>query len=650
MPHHCPSNADEVLQCGPSSKKAELVGPLLPFSDQQLTSDSNRCVPARVAYQARKDPNALAIKDGDELLSYGELAARSRELACHLRRRGINRNDVVGVCAERSIASIVGALGIMTAGAAYLPLDPSHPVERLASQFRDAGGKFLLTAERAKPTIAGEAEQVTLDGKGCLRDRERIPETILEKINPDTLAYVIYTSGSTGEPKGVEITHGNLLNLVDWHQEAFAVIESDRASHLAAVAFDAAVWETWPYLSAGASVHVASNAALQEPEALREWLLREKITLSFAPTILAEQLMELAWPKGTSLRFLLAGGDVLRSYPLSRIPFPVVNNYGPTECTVVATSIVLKPSVRSQRLPTIGKPIANVNIYILDENEMPLEKDEIGEIWIGGYGVARGYRNRPDLTAERFRMTALARGKADWSYRTGDRGRLLPDGQIEFLGRIDEQIKIRGFRVEPGEVEARLKEHPWVQDCAVAAIEELPGDRTLMVYIVPRSQLNFRLDEVRAYLAERLPDALIPGKYVVIERLPLTPNGKIDRMALRAMNPSATPRDKLCTTAGTATEARLAEIVAPLLKLGSVGVRDNFFLLGGHSLLGTQLIARLRKVFGVDVSLRYLFEHPTISEIASEVDRRQLVRSESPPFPEDEKVRRGNLTAAPKGI
>lgn len=608
------------------------------------------CVPDRVAYQARKNANALAIKDGDKLISYGELEARSGELAYYLRRRGVNRDDVVGVCAERSIGSIVGAFGIMKAGAAYLPLDPSHPVERLASQFRNAGSKFLVTTERPIPTIAGEAEQVTLDGKGHLLDKEPLSETVSEKANPDGLAYVIYTSGSTGEPKGVEITHSNLLNLVDWHQRTFAVTERDRASHLAAVAFDAAVWELWPYLSAGTSIHVASNAALQGPEALREWLLREKITLSFAPTILAEQLMELAWPETTSLRFLLTGGDVLRSHPPSRTPFPVANNYGPTECTVVATSIVLKPLVRSQRLPTIGEPIANVNIYIVDENGMPAERGEIGEIWIGGRGVARGYRNQPHLTAERFPMTAIHCGQPERTYRTGDRGRFLPDGQIEFLGRTDEQIKIQGFRVEPGEVEARLKELESVGDCAVAAIEELPGDKTLIAYIVPRSQRNFRLDEVRAFLTERLPDPMIPGKYAVLESLPLTPNGKIDRMKLRAINPSATPLDELCAMPTTSTEERVTEIVAPLLKLQRVSVCDNFFLLGGHSLLGTQLIARLRKTFGVNVSLRYLFEHPTISEIASEVDRRRHVRSQSTPFPEDEKVRRGDATAAPKGI
>ncbi len=443
------------------------------------------------------------------------------------------------------------------------------------------------------------------------------------------MAYLIYTSGSTGQPKGVEVTHGGLLNLVRWHQRAFRVTPADRASQLSALGFDAAVWELWPYLAAGASIHLPDGVTTDQPEAIRDWIVSQGITISFLATPLAERLMTLEWPAKTSLRTMLTGADTLHHYPPRKLRFQLVNNYGPTECTVVATSGTVLPNEHPDRLPTIGRPIDNLQIHILNENMQQVPDGEAGEIYIGGPSVARGYRNRPDLTAERFILDPFSPEMGARLYKTGDLARYLPDGQIAFLGRVDEQIKIRGFRIEPAEIVKVLDEHPAVQSSIVVAREVAPGDKRLVAYFVPAPRAQSTHTEMRNFLAGRLPEYLVPATFVKLQAMPLNPSGKVDRAALPAPNAENTLRDNVFVAPRNPIEERLAAILAPLLGLDKVSMEDNFFLLGGHSLLGTQLIARVRDAFGIELTLRTLFDAPTVARLSAQVEMLLVAKLEA---------------------
>jgi acyl-coenzyme A synthetase/AMP-(fatty) acid ligase/acyl carrier protein len=412
-----------------------------------------------------------------------------------------------------------------------------------------------------------------------------------------------------------------LLNLVRWHQRAFKVTAADRATQIAAVGFDAAVWELWPYLTAGASVHLADEAVRSDPTALRDWLVAERITITFVPTLLAQHLVALPWPHDVALRYMLTGADALHVRPPADLPFALVNNYGPTECAVVATSGPVCPAGQEDGLPPIGRPIDNVRIYLLDSELHPVPVGAPGELCIGGAGVGRGYVNRPELTAERFVLDPFSPTPGARLYRTGDLARRRPDGQFVFLGRIDDQIKIRGFRVEPAEIAARLDAHPDVTESAVVASHPGSHDPRLVAYVVPVPGTCLTRRGLQEFLGLGLPDYMVPSVFVRLDALPVTANGKIDRTAFPDPTPERVIEDGASVEPRTVVEERIAQILAPLLGLPRVGVEDNFFLLGGHSLLGTQLIARIRDAFGVDLSLRHLFESPTTAGLAAEVER-----------------------------
>jgi amino acid adenylation domain-containing protein len=373
-----------------------------PADGLQLTYPRDACVPQLVSARAAAAPNAIAVTHGKLSLTYKELDVRASQLAHFLRSLGVGPDGIVGLYLNRSLAMVVGALAILKAGGAYLPLDPAYPTGRLAFIMKDARVPILLTGQCMADELPMRTQNVvTVDPEGRLA-APGTSEPILAYAKAENLAYVIYTSGSTGQPKGVEITHNSLLNLVFWHQRAFRVNSSDRASQLSALSFDAAVWELWPYLTAGATVHLPDDLALNEPEAVRDWLVSQRITIGFLPTPLAERVIRLDWPANPALRVLLTGADTLHHYPSRKLPFQLVNNYGPTECTVVATSGTVLPDDYADRLPAIGRPIANTEIYILNESMKQVPIGEPGEIYIGGAGLARGYRNRPDLTSERF--------------------------------------------------------------------------------------------------------------------------------------------------------------------------------------------------------------------------------------------------------
>jgi amino acid adenylation domain-containing protein len=594
---------------------------------QVLQGPGSSCIVDLVTQQAAARPTAAAVSAVHETLSYVELNRRANRLANYLRSVGVGRNTAVGLYLERSPAMVVAALAIMKAGGAYIPLDPLQPVARLAFMLQDAEALVVVsTTGLAARLSPGSWKVAILDG-----DAEKIaaqPESQPEvTVKPEDLAYIIYTSGTTGQPKGVEIQHSGLSNLVAWHLKAFAVTSADRATSLASLGFDGAVWELWPYLACGASVHVAEERVRSEAKALRDWLVSQGITISFAATAMAENLMQLDWPETTALRFLLTGADTLKQYPSSRLPFVLVNNYGPTEGTVVSTSGVIAPDSSANQLPSIGRPIDGVQIYILDDHQQPVSEG-IGEIYIGGASLARGYRNRPDLTAERFILNPFGEEPRARLYRTGDLARWLPDGQIAFLGRVDEQVKIRGYRVEPSEIATVLGQHADVRTSVVVAGENVPGEKELVAYVVLSPGAKLNAAALRDHLRQRLPDYMVPGEFISIESVPVTANGKVDRAALPSPKGNRT-HSQAYVGPRTAVEEELVKILAPLLKLDRVGVNDNFFLLGGHSLLGTQLIARISETFGVDLTLLKLFDHPTVAEMSSEIEDLILAKVEA---------------------
>lgn len=581
-----------------------------------------------ISRQAALNPDGVALAARDEVITHATLEERTNQLAQYLRGLNIGPNTLVAICMPRSTTFTIAALGVLKAGAAYLPLDPAYPLDHLAWTLNDARPVALLTQQRFSDRLPVGAWQTVLVDSESARIASHSRESFDSAAEPESLAYVIYTSGSTGRPKGVQITHGGLLNLVLWHQQEFGITPDDRASQVANLGFDAAVWEVWPYLASGSSVYVADEGIRNDPEALRKWLVSQQITVAFAPTPLAERMIELTWPKQVALRLLLTGGDTLHSYPPATLSFKLVNNYGPTECTVVATSGWVSPDGIHDQLPSIGRPISNVKIHILDERLQPVPLGTPGELYIGGAGVAAGYLNARELTEAKFVVDPFEPESKGRLFKTGDLGRHLPDGQIAFLGRADEQIKIRGYRIEPNEIATALLRHSTVQASAVVAREDTPGEKRLAAYVVPTPGTQPTDKLLREFLSSQLPDYMVPPVFVRIDALPLNANGKLDRAALPAPDESNSLRDDEYLAPRSAIEQRVAEVISELLGLEKVGVEDNFFMLGGHSLLGTQVIVRMRELFGVDLSLRSLFDSPTIADLAVEVERLLFSRIE----------------------
>jgi amino acid adenylation domain-containing protein len=597
----------------------------------------NACVPQLVAAQAANTPNAVALVVGDQKLSYGELNRRANQLAHYLQTLGVGPNVLVGLCVERSLDMVVGLLGILKAGGAYVPLDPSYPTERLTFMLVDTHAPVVVTRHSLASHLAIQGTRVVcLDADAAILARQSVVDP-LTKIAIDDLAYIIYTSGSTGQPKGVQITHDGLLNLIFWHQRAYEVTPSDRATQLTSPAFDATGWELWPYLTMGASIYLPDDDTRASPILLRDWLVSCGITITFLPTPLAESAMFLEWPSAVPLRLLLTGADALHHYPPPTLPFAAVNNYGPTEATVVATYGHVLPTAQADVPPSIGRPIANTQIYILDERMRQVPIGVAGELYIGGAGLAKGYLNRPELTAERFISNPFSDEPGSRLYRTGDLARYLPDGQIAFLGRTDHQIKIRGHRIEPNEIVSVLNGHPAIQASAVVAREDSPGDKRLVAYLVLVPGAHVTASSLYEALRTRLPDYMIPSTCVLLDTLPLTSNGKVDRTGLPAPDAANTLQDGVVAGPTTPTEERLASIVASLLGLDQIGVDDNLFLLGGNSMMGTQLIVRVAEIFGVGLHLRTLFEMPTVRQLAAEIERLIVAKVEA--MGEDEALR-----------
>jgi amino acid adenylation domain-containing protein len=576
--------------------------------------------------QVEKTPDAVALVFEDQQLTYQQLNSQANKLAHYLQFLGVEPEILVGVYLERSLEMIVGYLGILKAGGAYVPLDPNYPPERLNYMVADSQMSIILTHSLLLPHLSLTLEQpqtkiICWDKDFEIEIANQSSHNPINNFTPENLAYVIYTSGSTGRPKGVLIQHSALLNLVFWHLNNFQVTSSDRTTQLAGTAFDAAVWELWPYLVVGASIYLIKSEFLLSAETLQEKLISHNITISFIPTPLAEQLCLLPWSENTTLRTMLTGGDRLNSYPSNKLPFKFFNNYGPTENTVVTTSGQILSEASDSKFPPIGLPIANTQVYILDRYLQLLPIGVYGEIYIGGLSLARGYLNRPDLTSERFIANPFVANER--LYKTGDLGRYLPDGNIDFLGRIDHQVKIRGFRIELGEIETVLSQHPQVQQVVVIVREDHPGNKYLTAYIVSATE-TLTSSELRQFLKEHLPEYMIPAAFVTLKALPLTPNGKVDRLVLPKPETINAELETAFVAPGTALEAKLAEIWCTVLHREQVGIYDNFFELGGHSLLITSVISRIREHFSIVLPLRSLFTAPTIAELSQVIIAHQL--------------------------
>ena len=587
---------------------------------------SNLLIHQLVERQAKANPEATALVAGTQLITYGQLNARADNLARHLLSLGVGPDIPVAIFMERSVDLPIAALGALKAGGAYLPLDPTYPARRISMLLEDSGAALVIThKDTAQHLPAGKFQTIQIED---VLENSATGATLGQvEINSDNLAYIIFTSGSTGRPKGVQISHGSLLNLVNWHQRAFSVSAADRATLLSSPGFDAAVWEMWPYLAAGASLYVVDEKTRVTPHILRNWIVENGVTISFVPTVIAEDLIQLSWPRESTFRFLLTGADTLRRRPPQGLPFSLINNYGPTECTVVATSgkidsqPVSEGRADASESPSIGRPIDNVSAYVVDENLQRVPDGASGELLIGGSGVARGYMNSPALNAEKFLPDTFSSPPGGRLYRTGDLVRVLPDGEVAFLGRIDDQIKIMGHRIEPNEIVSVLARHPKIEGSVVTSDPDSSGNQRLVAYVVPASDAQLRPTELRKFLSGYVPSHMVPSTFVQLERLPQSAHGKLDRSALPQPSDENTLRDESVAEYQSPIEEQLAAVLSNLLGVSRVGSDDNFFTLGGHSLMGAQLIAKVRETFGVELSLRTLFEEPTPRGMAAEIEK-----------------------------
>jgi amino acid adenylation domain-containing protein len=474
------TDPDRRLGDLPLASETERRQLLVEWNQTRMAYTSDTCVHRLFEAWTVRTPEALAVSCDQERLSYADLNDRANRVAHALQRRLVTAGTPVAICMARSCAMLVAIMGVLKAGGAYVPLDPAYPKPRLAFMLRDSAARALLTSpDLAARVPVDECDVLFVDSEEIARAPAENPSSAA---GPNDLAYIIYTSGSTGTPRGVEIRHRSLMNLVTWHQCEYAVTPHDRATQVAGAAFDASVWEVWPYLTAGAAIHVVADETRNSPEALIGCLVAHGITLSFLPTALAEMVMEASWPTGVRLRALLTGGDKLHRAPRHVLPFRLVNHYGPTENTVVTTSACVEPG--DDAAPAIGRPIGNVRAYVLDPRMNPVPVGIPGELYIAGDSLAAGYRNLPELTAAKFIPDPFSTDAGGRLYRTGDRVRYRADGNLEFLGRLDAQVKLRGVRVEPGEVESVLAQHPAVRESVVVPREEEPGDTRLVAYVV----------------------------------------------------------------------------------------------------------------------------------------------------------------------
>jgi amino acid adenylation domain-containing protein len=628
------ADPDQSIATLPILTEAERHQILVEWNDTAADFPKDKGIHQLFEEQVERIPEAIAVEFEDRQITYQELNRRANQLAHHLISLGIGPEKLVGICVERSIEMVVGLLGILKAGGAYVPLDPAYPEERLQFMVQDAQVSVLLTQsklldqhEKRDPPSSILHPRLTAvcldrDWRLIAQQKEDNPK---ELVTSENLAYVIYTSGSTGTPKGVAIEHRNTVNLLYWAKSTYGPPELAGVLASTSICFDLSIFELFVPLSWGGKIILVENAL-----SLRERADRGLTLINIVPSVLAQVLALGRLPE--SVRVVNLAGEPLKTELVNRLyeepgVQKVYDLYGPSETTTYSTFTLRRPNGPE----TIGRPIANTQVYILDGALQPVAAGVEGELYIGGAGVGRGYLNRSQLTAEKF-MVDLFRGGEGRLYRTGDRGRYLPDGSIEFLGRTDNQVKIRGHRIELGEIESALMRHPAVKESVIVSFDEFTRDsenrkskiqnpKSLVAYVVPREQSVLSANELRSYLEENLPEYMIPSSFTVLEALPLMPNGKVDRNNLPPLDGIRTLLTQDFILPRTEIEELIAQTWREVLKIENIGIFDNFFEMGGHSLLATQIAARLQEAFNKEVPLRVLFDAPTIAELAQELER-----------------------------
>jgi amino acid adenylation domain-containing protein len=618
--HAIVRDPDRSISMLPLLTDAERNQLLVEWNATKRNYPKNKCLHRLCEAQAEKTPDAVAVTFEDNQLTYRELNQRANQLAHYLRRLGVGPDVLVGICMERSLEMIVGLLGVLKAGGAYVPLDPEYPKERLGYMMKDSHAPVLLTQQRLVEKLPEHSSKILcLDNDWKVIGQE-LSDNPINITGMEHLAYVIYTSGSTGNPKGVMIPHGAITNHMLWMQETFPLNETDRVLQKTPISFDASVWECYAPLLVGARLVMARPGGHQDGGYLAKLIGEQEITaLKVVPSLLRMLLDEPTLSDATSMRRVFCGGEALtielQQKFHARLTAALWNLYGPTETTIDVTFFECKRDASSDVVP-IGRPIANTEVYILDSELKPTSIGVAGELYVGGASLARGYLNRPDLTAEKFIRNPFSNDPDARLYGTGDWVRYRSDGNIMYLGRIDNQVKIRGFRIELGEIEAVLNQHPGLRETLVTAREDVPEDKRLVAYIVPNREPAPAIRELRDFLKEKLPDYMVPSAYVLLDSLPLTLNGKVDRRALpdpgrteqQEYNEYVAPRDE--------TERVLCRVWSEVLGVHRVGIDDDFFAIGGHSLLAAKLFARLDEEFGRSLPLGVLFAAPTVRSLA----------------------------------
>jgi amino acid adenylation domain-containing protein len=616
---------------------------LYEWNDTAVEYPRGQCIHELFEEQVSKTPDAVAAVYEGESLSYGELNRRANQLAHHLIGRGVGPEDIVGICLQRSVEMVVALLGVVKAGAAYLPLDPEYPADRLEFMLKDADPVCVLTGrERGVWSVPQGVELIDLGEEevkaGLRRSAGDNPTNAQRRCGllPQHPVYVIYTSGSTGRPKAVLNTHQGLVNRISWMQQAYVLGAEDRVLQKTPYSFDVSVWEFfWPLLF-GARLVMAVPGKHRDAEYLIKTIVGEGIsTVHFVPSMLEVFLEQPESSRCSDLRRVICSGEALSGDLQQRFleqlsGVELHNLYGPTEASIDVTErrCLLTDGVRT---PPIGKPIWNTRVYVLNRELEPVPVSVSGELYLAGVGLARGYLNRPGLTAERFVPDPFAMEAGERMYRTGDRMRWDAEGSLEFLGRFDEQVKIRGFRIEPGEVESVLGSAAGVREVRVMVREDAPGEKRLVAYVVGDAEA----EQLRLHVKRSLPDYMVPAAFVSLERLPLTPNGKLDRKALPV--PEVGGGEAGYIAPRTPVEEVLAKIWAEVLGVERVGVNDNFFALGGHSLTVMRLATRIRFAFGIEFPIRSAFSNPTIQAMAEEIE--YITQNEIIAMPEEQAER-----------
>jgi amino acid adenylation domain-containing protein len=585
--------------------------------------------------QVENAPDAVALVDGESRLTYRELNGRANKLAHYLQSIGVGPERIVGIYMQRSSEMLVAVLGILKTGGVYLPLDPAYPKERLAFMIRDARAHVLLTQAQLVESLAGvEARVVCMDADSQAIGKESNEELVIE-LTEDSLIYLIYTSGSTGKPKAVAMNHGSLLNLIYWQIESLP--GPSKTLQFASLSFDVSFQEIFSTWCSGGTLVLVSEQRRRDAREVLQIIEIESVESVFIPFVVLQQmagLVEAGAPVPGSLRRVITAGEQLKITPqvaslFNKLECSLHNHYGPSESHVVTAFTLAGTPGLWPSLPPIGKPISNTQIYLLDEHQQPVPIGATGELHIGGRSLARGYWERAELTAEKFIPNPFASSAGSRLYKTGDLARYLPDGNLEFLGRADNQVKWRGYRIELGEIEAALVEHASLRQSAVAMHENVDGEKTLVAYIVSHDGATPTTSELRMALMKKLPDYMVPALFVSLDQLPLTPSGKVERKSLPAPprvrpmieRPYVRPRRPI--------EQIMAEIWAEVLRVDRVGIHDDFFELGGHSLSAIQLISRVRHRFDTELSLRRLFKNPTIAELSRVIEKELLEKVES---------------------